>query len=83
MEGWTLGIQGQHEARDWRFPGVASTGAQTHPTQMTRTLWILLAIAAVVVVGYFVTMRFFYKESKELDKKIDFSKIKKWKDDDD
>ena len=62
-------------------PVVASKGS--HPTQMTRTLWILLAIAAVVVVGYFLTMRLFYKESKELDKKIDFSKIKKWKDDDD
>jgi hypothetical protein len=36
----------------------------------------------VIVVGYFVTMRVFFKESKELDKKIDYAKMKEWKDDD-
>ena len=48
----------------------------------SNALWIFLAIAAVVVVGYFVVMRVFFKESKELDKKIDLSKMKEWKDED-
>ena len=50
---------------------------------MNNTLWIFAAVAAVIVVGYFVTMRVFFKESKELDKKIDYSKVKEWKDDED
>ena len=50
---------------------------------MNHTLWIFVAVAAILIVGYFVTMRVFFKESKELDKKIDLSKMKKWKDDED
>ena len=49
---------------------------------MNQTLWIFLAIAVVIVAGYFITMRVFFKESKELDKKIDYSKMKEWKDED-
>ena len=49
---------------------------------MSNTVLILLAIAAVIVIGYFVVMRVFFKESKELDKKIDYSKMKEWKDED-
>jgi low affinity Fe/Cu permease len=48
----------------------------------SNALWIFLAVAAVIVVGYFVVMRVFFKESKELDKKIDYGKMKEWKDDD-
>jgi len=48
----------------------------------SNALWIFLALAAVVVVGYFVVMRVFFKESKELDKKIDYGKMKEWKDED-
>jgi low affinity Fe/Cu permease len=44
-------------------------------------MWIV-AIAAVLLVGYFVVMRVFFRESKELDKKIDYSKMKEWKDED-
>jgi hypothetical protein len=43
---------------------------------------IFAAVAAVVVILYFVTMRVFFKESKELDKKIDYGKMKEWKDED-
>jgi len=47
----------------------------------------IVAIAAVVgvlvVAGYLLVMRVFFKESKELDKKIDYSKMKEWKDDED
>lgn len=46
-----------------------------------KVLWIV-AIAAVLVVGYFVVMRVFFRESRDLDKKIDYSKMKEWKDED-
>jgi len=49
----------------------------------TQALWIFLAVAAVIILGYFVTMRVFFKDSKALDKKIDYSKMKAWKDDKD
>ena len=49
---------------------------------MTTTLWILLAVAALLIVGYFVTMRYFFRQGQELDKKIDMSKMRAWKDDD-
>jgi len=43
---------------------------------------IALAVGALVVLGYILVMRVFFKESKELDKKIDFTKMKQWKDED-
>ena len=49
----------------------------------SNALWIFLAVAVVIVVGYFVVMRVFFKESKELDKKVDLAKMKKWEDDED
>jgi len=39
-------------------------------------------VAVVLVVGYLLVMRVFFKDSKELDKKIDYSKMKEWKDED-
>ena len=50
---------------------------------MSDNLWIFLGLAVLVVVGYFVTMRVFFKDSKELDKKIDMSKMRAWKDEED
>jgi flagellar basal body-associated protein FliL len=47
-----------------------------------RIVWISLIVAVVVVLGYALVMRVFFKESKELDKKIDYGKMKEWKDDD-
>ena len=47
-----------------------------------RIVWIV-AIAAGLVIGYLVVMRVFFRESKELDKKIDYAKMKEWKDDED
>ena len=44
-------------------------------------VWIV-AIAAGLAIGYFVVMRVFFKESKDLDKKIDYGKMKEWKDED-
>lgn len=48
-----------------------------------NVIWITLAAAAVVVGGYLLVMRVFFRDSKELDKKIDYSKMKEWKDDED
>jgi low affinity Fe/Cu permease len=43
---------------------------------------IAVVVAVVAVLGYLLVMRVFYRESTELDKKIDFSKMKEWKDED-
>ena len=47
-----------------------------------RIVLISVAVAVVAVIGYLVVMRVFFKDSKALDKKIDYSKVKKWKDED-
>lgn len=47
-----------------------------------QTVWILLAVAAAAVVGYFLVMRVFFRDSAALDKKIDLTKMKPWKDED-
>lgn len=46
-------------------------------------VFIAVGVAVVAVIGYLLVMRVFYRESTELDKHIDFSKVKKWKDEDD
>ena len=50
---------------------------------MTTTLWIIVAVAIVVVVGYLLVMRVFFRQSREVDKQIDYSKIRPIKDEDD
>ena len=47
-----------------------------------RIVFIAVGVALLVVVGYLLVMRIFYRESSELDKTIDYSKMKEWKDDD-
>ncbi|MDB5862831.1 MAG: hypothetical protein JWO70_637 [Betaproteobacteria bacterium] len=49
---------------------------------LDTTLWIVLSVVAVVIVIYLVTMRVFFKQSKDADKKIDMSKVREWKDED-
>ena len=49
---------------------------------MDTMVWIGLAAVAVVV-GYLLVMRVFFRQSKEVDKTIDYSKIRPVKDDDD
>jgi len=44
-------------------------------------LWILLAGAVVVVAGYLLAMRVLYRQSRDVDRQIDFAKIKPLKDD--
>jgi low affinity Fe/Cu permease len=47
-----------------------------------RIVFISVIVAIVVVLGYVLVMRVFFRDSKEMDKKIDYSKVKEWKDDD-
>jgi len=48
-----------------------------------RIVLISVVVAIIAVIGYLLVMRVFFRESKELDKKIDYSKMKEWKDDED
>jgi len=50
---------------------------------MNTTLWIALGVAVILVVGYVLVMRVFYRQGRDLDKQIDYTKIKKLKDDED
>jgi low affinity Fe/Cu permease len=45
-----------------------------------HALTIFAAVVAGVVVLYFLVMRIFFRDSKALDRKIDYSKMKEWKD---
>ena len=47
-----------------------------------HTITIFLAVAVGLVVLYFLVMRVFFRDSKALDKKIDYAKMKEWKDED-
>ncbi len=49
---------------------------------MDNPIILFAVIGAVLVVGYLLVMRVFFKQSKDLDKQIDPSKMRKWKDDD-
>ena len=49
---------------------------------MNQVVFIVVGVAVVLVAGYLLVMRVFFKESKELDKKIDYAKMKEWKDED-
>ena len=50
---------------------------------MNQIVLIAVVVGLLAVAGYLLVMRVFFKESKELDKKIDYSKMKEWKDDED
>jgi len=50
---------------------------------LSTTLWIVLGIMVAVILIYLVTMRVFFRQSRDADRKIDFSKVREWKDDDD
>ncbi len=49
---------------------------------MDRAVVVALLVGLVVVVGYVVIMRFFARESRDLDRKIDYTKMREWKDED-
>jgi hypothetical protein len=50
---------------------------------MDPRILMFAIVAAVLVLGYFVVMRVFYRDSKQLDKQVDLTKMKVWKDDED
>ena len=45
--------------------------------------WIPLVVAVLVVVGYLAVMRVLFRRSRELDKQVDHTKIRPWKDEED
>ena len=47
-----------------------------------RIVFIAVGVALAVVIGYVLVMRIFYRDSKELDKTIDYSRMTEWKDED-
>lgn len=47
-----------------------------------RIVIIAVAVAVAAVIVYVLVMRVFFRASKELDKKIDYSRMKEWKDED-
>ena len=48
---------------------------------MSTSLWIVLVGAVVVAAGYFFVMRVLYRQSRDVDSHIDFTKIRPLKDD--
>jgi low affinity Fe/Cu permease len=50
---------------------------------MTTTLWIVLAVSIIAVLTFVVAIRSLMRENREIDKKIDHSKLRPWQDDDD
>ena len=50
---------------------------------MSTNLWIIVAVAIVVVVGYLLVMRVFFRQAREVDKHTDYSKIRPIKDEED
>ena len=49
----------------------------------SHTLAIFAVVAVAIVAAYFIVMRVFFRESRELDRHIDYTKMKKWKDEED
>lgn len=47
---------------------------------MDHRILMFAIVAAVLVLGYFVVMRVFYRDSKRLDNQVDLTKMKVWKD---
>jgi low affinity Fe/Cu permease len=68
--------------RHSRSPTLSNRHDLPGSTAMSQTMMIAIAIALGIAALYFLVMRVFYKEGKELDKKIDYTKIKAWKDED-
>jgi low affinity Fe/Cu permease len=50
---------------------------------MNNVMLVALGVGVIVVVGYVLVVRVFFKDSAELDKHVDLTKMKKWKDDED
>ena len=42
---------------------------------------VFAALAAILVIGYLLVMRVFFRNSRELDQHVDLTRMKVWKDD--
>lgn len=49
---------------------------------MSHTLWIVSGVSVFVIVGFAVAIRSLLRENREIDKHIDYSKVRPWVDDD-
>lgn len=49
---------------------------------MDRAVVVALLVGLAVVIAYLVVMRVFFSESRSLDRKIDYNKMREWKDED-
>ena len=49
---------------------------------MDPVVLVALLVGVAVVLVYVLVMRVFFRDSRALDKKIDYSKMKEWKDED-
>ena len=50
---------------------------------MDTNVGLILVLAVVAVLGYLLVMRVFFRDSQALDARIDHSKMREWKDDED
>ena len=50
---------------------------------MSTTLWVLVPIAVIAVIAFMSYMRRLFRESREAEKRLDYSKMRKWEDEDD
>lgn len=49
---------------------------------MDRAVVVALLVGAAVVIAYLIVMRVFFHESRSLDRKIDYKKMREWEDED-
>ncbi len=49
---------------------------------MSTNLWMVLFVAVVLALGYVLAVRVLYRQSREADKLIDFSKLRPLRDED-
>jgi len=47
---------------------------------MNAALWIVSSVAVILALGYLLAVRVLYRQSREVDKHIDFTKIRPLKD---
>lgn len=50
---------------------------------MTNTLWIVLGISVLAVIGFVMAIRSQLQTNREIEKKIDYSKLRPQQDEDD
>ena len=48
-----------------------------------HTIVMFAVIAAILVIGYLLVMRVFFRNSRQLDQRVDLTKMKVWKDGED